>query len=216
MENIRNNEEAEQSEDSQVDLVNSSAKWRYMILAGVLCVVLIAATVAYNGLSQKYRPGQDDQAVADSAQTQAAVNTKVTAAPDFQVTDFEGNEVRLSDVVGRPVIVNFWASWCGPCRSELPEFDAAYESYGEDVAFMMVDLTVGYSETVESATDFVQQEGYSFPVYYDTDGNAVTAYGINSIPVTVAVDADGNIVSGYIGAIDGTAIEGLLEKIKKE
>jgi len=122
-------------------------------------------------------------------------------APDFTVLTLEGESVSLSDFAGKPRIVNFWATWCPPCRSELPAFAAAWEEYGDEVEFMMVDLTDGGRETQETVEDFLAETGYAFPVYLDTTGQAANAYGIYSIPVTVLVDAQGNFVGGQVGAL---------------
>jgi len=127
-------------------------------------------------------------------------------APDFTVTDGEGNPVKLSDFRGKPVILNFWASWCPPCKSEMPDFDEAYAEYGEEIHFVMVNLTDGYQETVESAEEFIADSGYSFPVYYDTEMEAAIAYAATSIPVTYLIDRDGNLVGQARGAISGEAL----------
>lgn len=100
------------------------------------------------------------------------------------VEDKDGNTIRLSDFLGKPVIVNFWASWCGPCQSEMPDFDTFYTEYGDDIVFMMVNLTDGSRETKESAQKFIDENGYSFPVYFDTDLNGASTYGASSIPAT--------------------------------
>ena len=85
------------------------------------------------------------------------------AAVDFTVTDREGNTVKLSEFFGKPIIINFWATWCGPCKSELPVFDEAYRKYGEGVTFLMVNLTDGYRDTVEAVKAFIEDNDYTFP-----------------------------------------------------
>jgi thiol-disulfide isomerase/thioredoxin len=129
-------------------------------------------------------------------------STKKTAAPDFTVFDAQGNKVKLSDFKGKPVVLNFWASWCPPCKSEMPHFNAAYADVKDTVVFMMVDLVDGQRETQATGQSYVKEQGFTFPVYFDNQQLAARAYGIQSIPTTVLIDANGYIVTGYTGAID--------------
>lgn len=129
-----------------------------------------------------------------------------TPAPDFTVYDAEGNAVSLSDFAGKPVIVNFWASWCGPCKMEMPDFDAAFAEYGEEIQFLMVNMTDGNRETVEKASKFIADQGYTFPVYFDTDIDAAMTYGVSSIPTTYLIDKEGYIAAYAMGAINGEAL----------
>lgn len=133
---------------------------------------------------------EDNTAAEDSAK-----------APDFTVVNEVEEEVKLSDFVGKPVILNFWASWCGPCKSEMPFFQNMYDTYGEEVVFMMVNLTDGSRETIETALDYVQQADYTFPVYFDTNQEAAYAYYVSSIPATYFIDAEGNLVAYGVGAL---------------
>ena len=131
----------------------------------------------------------------------------VPKAPDFTVYDAEGNAVHLSDFAGKRVIVNFWASWCGPCKSEMPDFNEKYLEIGEEIQFMMVNLTDGSRETVETASAFVSEQGYVFPFYYDTDLNGADTYGVYSIPCTYFINEEGYCVAQATGAIDMETLE---------
>jgi thiol-disulfide isomerase/thioredoxin len=124
------------------------------------------------------------------------------SAPDFTVYDRKGNKVKLSDFVGKPVVLNFWASWCPPCRSEMPDFDKVYGEVKSDVVFMMVDLSDGKRETQASGQRYVNSKGFTMPVYFDNDQQAANAYGISSIPTTFLIKPDGSIVDKYSGAIN--------------
>lgn len=135
-------------------------------------------------------------------------------APDFTVTDEQGNKVSLSDFVGKPVILNFWASWCGPCKSEMPAFEDAYTQYGEEIHFLMVNLTDGTRETPDVAKTFIEEQGYTFPIFYDSDIDAATVYGVMSIPVTYIIDAEGNIVAHARGAIDREILQTGIDMVK--
>ncbi len=128
-------------------------------------------------------------------------DTNVNPAPDFTVYDAAGGEVHLSDFVGKPVILNFWASWCGPCKSEMPLFQQMYDTYGADITFMVVNLTDGYSETVETAQAYIDGAGYTFPVYFDSNQDAAYTYYVTSIPTTYFIDDNGNLIAYAQGAL---------------
>lgn len=139
-----------------------------------------------------------------------------TPAVDFTMYDINGNAVKLSDYYGKPIIMNFWASWCGPCKSEMPDFDKAYQTYGKDIHFLMVNLTDGYQETVESASEFISQSGYQFPVYFDSDTEGAYTYGIYSIPTTFFIDKDGNMAAYAQGAINMETLQSGIDMIYSE
>ena len=126
---------------------------------------------------------------------------KPVAAPDFTAYGDDGATVKLSGYIGKPVVLNFWASWCPPCKSEMPHFNSVYEEVKEDVIFLMVNLTDGVLETEENGRQYITENGYTFPVLYDKDQEAAYAYGIRSIPSTVFIDEDGTIAAGVVGAI---------------
>lgn len=175
---------------------------------GLLALVLLigGAAVLYNRMSAEAAPPPVAAAPTETETTEEEAVEPV-AAPDFTALDSEGNSVQLSDYLGTPVILNFWASWCSPCKSEMPDFDAAYQQYGDEIQFMMVNMTDGGQETLESAKDFIAESGYSFPVFFDTEYSAAMAYGVSSIPATYFVNAEGNLVAYGIGPLDLEALE---------
>lgn len=165
------------------------------------------------GLDDGRRPGRGDSEDASGGGSPAeeapgAAQAPVeNPAPDFSVLDRSGNTVSLSDFYGKPVVLNFWASWCGPCVGELPGFQAMYDAYGDRVVFLMVNLTDGTDETVEGVSAFVDQNGYTFPVYFDTEYNGVYAYAITSIPQTYFISPEGGIVGSQLGSMEESVLE---------
>jgi len=179
-------------------------KLNFLIITGLLVILLLVAAMAYDYLSKDAAP----ENIATLSPTQAPDATggqQPQAAPDFTVYDSDGNAHKLSDFRGKPVVLNFWASWCGPCKSEMPDFDEAYAQHGNNIHFLMVNLTDNYQETVDAASAFIEENGYGFPVYYDTDVDAAAAYGVSSVPVTYFIDGDGYLVAmgqGMLSAYD--------------
>lgn len=168
-----------------------------LILA--FAVLIAGAVILYNKLEGEMTGG-------DVAQS-------VEKAPGFTVEDYDGNIVSLNDFAGKPIVLNIWASWCPPCKAEMPDFEAAYKKYGDEVVFLMVNATGG-QETVASAKSFIGNSGYTFPVYFDTAYEVSYAYQATSIPKTFFIDRDGNLVAHAPGALSGEALEKGINMIK--
>ena len=185
------------------------------IIAVGLVLLLAVSALAYRALSARYQPESVPVSENGSGESDigSAEAVQASYAPDFTMLDADRDEVRLSDFIGTPVLINFWATWCPPCRSELPAFDAAFQTYGSSIQFLMVDLTDGVQETEEGARAFVAENGYTFPVYYNTDGSAVSAYRLYAVPQTVAIDAEGCIVRSQTGALSEESLSALLEAL---
>ena len=195
-----------------------SSKTKYAALAVFLVVVIAVAAFAYRSLSDNEAGTNETETAAnitDIYGTESAVNAAKGSEPAADFTVYDGNmkEVRLSDFKGKPVVVNFWATWCIYCVREFPQFEDAYRRYGDRVNFVMVDLTDNYRETMDSAKDFIRKNDYTFPVYFDMKNSAGTAYNISSIPVSLFIDAGGNIVDTHVGAMSETMLDSYLVKL---
>lgn len=190
---------------------------KYLLAVALTVLLAVGAAAAYKYLTSvtTVPPSPPGNTSAPPAGGRTGAPGNRNAAPDFTVTDGGGNRVSTADLSGKPVILNFWATWCPPCRSELPAFDKLYRQYGNEVSFMMIDLTDGYRETVEGVKKFMSENGYTFPVYYDTEGSAAEAYNVSSIPFTVAVGRNGNIVGTHLGAMSEAALEKLIKTVKE-
>jgi len=170
----------------------------------VLVLVIGGASVTYSVLSEQYREKEPLNIgnVTDQKITGADESPEKIPAPDFTVLDYDGNEVKLSDYFGKPIVLNFWASWCPPCKAEMPHFNKVYLETKSEVHFLMVNLTDGQRETVAKAKDYIESNEFEFPVFFDTKSVAGSIYQISSIPTTLFIDSEGNVVTGFRGMID--------------
>ena len=184
------------------------------ILIAAFVLVVAGAYVLYDQLGAEYQPEQ--LATEAPQETRAATEEAKTYAPDFTAVDAGGNDVSLSDFLGKPVVLNFWASWCGPCKSEMPEFNEAYLEQGEDIQFLMVNMTDGARETADTAMAFIAESGYSFPVLYDVNYDAAITYGVSSLPTTYFIDAEGVLVAKAVGAINADTLQRGISMILSE
>lgn len=120
------------------------------------------------------------------------------AAPDFELTTQTGESVRLSDLRGKPVLINIWASWCEPCKAEMPAIQAIYEEYQPGgLVVLAVNSTI--QDDPQRALAFVQDYNLTFPVPLDADGNVTRAYLVNALPTTFFVDTNGIVREVVIG-----------------
>ena len=191
---------------------------KWIIIAVLLVGILAGATTLYNRYSSEF----DNSSLIDNETTESteaviseteAQTENYNAAPDFTVTDYEGNEVKLSDYKGKPVVLNFWTTWCYYCMVEMPDFNEAYKEH-PDVQFLMVNATGANGETVESAKAYIEGEQYEFDVFFDTlHRNAVRTYSVTSYPQTLFIDKNGNIVSHRMGMLTRETLAQEIEKI---
>ncbi len=192
-----------------------SGKIKLIVFVAIFAAVVAGAVYLYDYL------GRQAEEPPASAQTTAASGVDTTTRPenavlatDFSVEDSSGNDVKLSDMLGKPVVLNFWASWCPPCKKELPDFEKLYTETGGDVVFMMINLTDGSRETKQIAADFISELEYTFPVYYDVDIDAARKYVGQYIPMTYFIDKEGYAVAAKQGQIDEATLRKGIDMIK--
>lgn len=183
-----------------------------IILVLTLVVLIGGAYALYSHFGESQVPQQLSVEQQENNETETEENQK-TLAPDFTVYDADGNEVNLHDFTGKPTVLNFWASWCGPCQMEMPDFHEKYLELGDEINFLMVNVTTG-RETLESAKKFIAEKGYTFPVFYDTMSDAAATYGAYSLPTTYFIDAEGYAVAQATGAINGETLLRGIDMIK--
>ena len=181
---------------------------KILIVVLLLAVLIVGAYVLYSKLAPMMDVGGLQTAATQSQDgPQESQEPEKTAAPDFTLHDVDGNTSKLSDFQGKPVILNFWASGCTPCKMEMPDFQRKFETYGEDIHFLIVNMTDGKRETLEKASKFIEDNGFTFPVYYDVEQEAAYTYGVMSLPTTYFIDAEGYLVAQGRGTLSADALQ---------
>lgn len=170
--------------------------------------VMLVAGILYSRMGRQYQSRELVTATTEATTEAAPAATETTEryvpdAVDFTVKDWDGNDVKLSDYFGKPIVLNFWAHWCGPCQMEMPEFNARYEELGGEVVFLMVHT----DPDTAKGKELVQQNGYTFPVVFDESRQAAAYYGVTAFPTTYFIDADGKLQAYYVGAMTGDLLQ---------
>ena len=163
----------------------------------VMAVAGVAMVTAAAGVVAAWRGGSDG--VTDEG-----------PAPAFDLprVGMDGERVSLGDFAGRPVVVNFWASWCVPCRQEMPALQATSERLAGRVAF----VGINYEDTESSAADFQRDVGAKYPSGLDSDGEVASRYAVQGLPTTVLVDGRGRIVARVLGGVTQKKLLSLVDK----
>ncbi len=192
----------------------------FLLLA--LFLVIGAAAWLYPRLEAQYTPetvpvstAVPSEAPAEESADPAVSPTPQPKLPDFTIFDAEGEPMSFYEFEGKPLVINFWATWCGPCKIELPAFEDAYSRYGDSVGFLMVNMD-GTDNTVESVRSFLAETGYTFPVWYDTEFSAAFTFGVSSIPLTLFVRDDLTLWGYRMGAMEAEELETYINALLQE
>ena len=198
-----------------------------ILVITLLLALFVSCTALYNNLLKEYGPSNletvpsssttknsstsSTQSNTDNNPTEDDKNPIEFSAPDFTVLDINGNEVRLSSFAGKPIVINFWGSWCGYCKQEMPDFQKMYEKY-PNVQFVMINS----GDTISTAKSYIEQNGFTFPVFFDTTDEAVIAYGVTAFPYSFFINAEGEYVAYARGMISASQLESGIKMITEE
>lgn len=178
---------------------------KVLILSTVFIIIMGCSVVGYNYLKKNYNnPILEDESI-----------DKVKYS-NFKVYNIDGNEVKLSDYKGKNIVINFWASWCPPCKYEMPYFQNATNKYkNKNIEILMLNLTDGNRETEDSATKYMKENNFDMKLLFDKDFEAATAYQVQGIPRTIFIDEEGYITKDHTGAMEQDVLYGEIDKLIK-
>ncbi|AZU63195.1 thiol-disulfide oxidoreductase ResA [Neobacillus mesonae] len=172
-------------------------KKRRLIMRSIILAVLVAA-VAYTLYANFMKDHAEKVAVG-------------SLAPDFVLTDMQGNKHKLSDYKGQGVFLNFWGTWCPPCKKEMPYINNQYHQF-KDKGVQVLSVNIQESEL--AVNQFADRYKLDFPIVIDTDKEVMTTYGIDNLPATFLIDKDGKVVKSTTGEMSEDMVRDFMEKIK--
>ena len=199
---------------------------RYTVKAGGVLMVLMGVLMFTGKMNSVtgYLSGvpadtvqEKEESKTEEENTSAGTEETVTPAVDFTLKDQYGNTHTLSEYKGKTVFLNFWATWCPPCKAEMPDIQKIYEEYQEKGDDSLVILGIaapnwGQEQSQEGITAFLEEMGYTYPVVMDTTGEMFMAYGISSFPTTFMIDKEGNVFGYASGQLNEATMKSIVEQ----
>lgn len=180
---------------------------KYFIYACVFILAIIVLNFGYNFLNKRLE--EEDLSKQNVITEEKKIDRTAT---DFTVYTENNEEILLSSYKGKPIVINFWTTWCVYCKVEMPYFNDVYQKEKENVSFLMINETI--DDKKEDAINYIKSEKYEFPVYYDTKGNAASAYKVTGYPVTIFINKDFEIYKIHQGAISEDTLQKYIDQIK--
>lgn len=184
-------------------------KFKGIGLAVGLILILAAAVFVNQNTQQK-------KAEEEALTEQQSNEVTLIDAVDFTVYDAQGNEVKLSDFKGKPIILTFWAEWCPYCKQQMPLLQEYYDEYGEEIQFLEIWSKDESRSTMEDAIAYIEENGYTFPAYYDDDLEASIAYSAYALPLTYYINEDFQLVAKTSGALNDPTLKSVVEMLLGE
>jgi thiol-disulfide isomerase/thioredoxin len=171
------------------------------LLIGIGFGVLLIFTLRADGGSSQ------SESVSDSSMP--VVTEMGSPAPDFELLSLDGEQVKLSDFKGKPVLINFWATWCGPCRLEMPLFQKYHDNYRDDLTILAINM----GESIDEASAFASEEGLNLPILLDRMGVVEELYRVRGLPSTYFIDEKADIKFLHLGAVTEDQLLGYLDRL---
>ncbi len=204
--------------------MSKSSNNKQFLLIGAIVVVVAAIVYIFfsdSGTAKKSAATttqpQQQTVQQNQVQKSAVASTpedQYPEAPDFELPSVDGKQIKLSDFRGKVVFLNFWATWCPPCRREIPSFIELIKKYGKD-GFIVLGVAVDPREftQVDKVKPFVKQMGMNYPVVYDTKGISQMYGGIRSIPTTFVINREGKVIGQIVGSRPKATFESIIKDL---
>ncbi|WRS26439.1 TlpA disulfide reductase family protein [Oscillospiraceae bacterium MB08-C2-2] len=196
-------------------------KKKFLILSLALTLSLAACGKGDISTSQPAETlsepsSQAQQSIPESSDTSSSEPEEMPLVPDFTVQANNGESVSLSSYAGKVVVLNFWASWCPPCKAEMPDFQILHDELAdsEEVVLLLLNQTDGQRETKEKADKYLADNSHTFMNLYDTGEVGFGIFGIQSIPTTVVIDKEGRLSDFVLGKTDLATVKQMIEEAK--
>ena len=190
--------------------------WRKLTIIVVL--LCLAGYAAYEQFGNKEQAVKVKQEKSEAAMKEIIARNGIEigkSAPDFELTKLDGTNVKLSDLKGKKVILNFWATWCGPCQQEMPDMEAFYKKHKDNVEILAINYTPSEKGGgVEKVSNFAKEKGITFPILLDKNIDVTTAYKVITIPTSYFIDTKGVIQDKFIGPMTQKEMEKRVAKLK--
>ena len=175
------------------------SKIKYILFSIIFVLVIIGVSRIYNVLNNVM---QNTDFQNKTGQTQT---TTLKQARDFTIYNDKNEEINISSLKGKPIIINFWTTWCVYCKTEMDYFQELYNKYKDEAEFLMINATM--QDEKQEVYNYIKEKAYTFPVYYDINGNAISAYKITGYPVTIFINKDFQINRTHQGMIDKETLQ---------
>ncbi|MEK4406597.1 redoxin domain-containing protein [Sporosarcina sp. FSL K6-6792] len=181
-----------------------------VLLIGSMVVIMVKSNLDKPKPIDEFLIGADFSALEDEPGLE-----KGSVPPDFELSTMSGDVVKLSDLKGKKVILNFWASWCGPCKAEMPHMQKYYKKYKDtdNVEIIAVNLTTEERRGLKGVEEFIKLYGLTFPIPLDKEGTVIDDYRIIPIPTTFMIGTDGKISQKIVGPMDEKALRSLVKNL---
>lgn len=180
-----------------------------LLVVGAMVVLMVKMNIDDNKSGESVNANSNDGGTGKVGLEQGNI------PPDFELKTAEGEVIHLSALKGKKVILNFWASWCGPCKAEMPHMQNYYENYAEEdnVEIIAVNMSTQERRGMEGIEEFIDSYGLTFPIPLDKEGEVIVDYGVVTIPTTYLLGTDGTLEQKVVGPMDEKTIRNLVDHL---